>query len=156
MLCLKNLDQEKIKPDNKSVLIVIDMQNCFVVNGTLPVPKGEEIVPLVNKIANAFENVVLTQDWHTANHISFSSSHPGKQPFETTTLPYGQQVLWPDHCVQGRDGNGPGRTGLTEGRTGQKLCEIGPSIQKKEENRLFDKFLYKILFSQLKISRFLK
>jgi nicotinamidase/pyrazinamidase len=93
----------KIKPDARSALIVVDVQNCFVTGGTLPVPKGEEVVPLINRIAKAFDNVVLTQDWHTPGHASFASSHPGKKPFETTKLSYGTQVLWPDHCVQGTD-----------------------------------------------------
>jgi len=94
---------EKIKPSAHSALIVVDVQNCFVTNGTLPVPKGEEVVPIINRIAPAFENVVITQDWHTPGHTSFASSHAGKKPFETTKLAYGTQVLWPDHCVQGTE-----------------------------------------------------
>lgn len=93
-----------IKPNSKSVLIVVDVQNCFTPGGSLAVKKGDEIVPLINRIAKSFENVVLTQDWHTPEHVSFASSHSGKKPFETTKLPYGTQVLWPDHCVQGTDG----------------------------------------------------
>ena len=93
----------KIKPDAASVLIAVDVQNCFVTGGTLPVAKGEEVVPVINRIAAAFQNIVVTQDWHTAGHASFASSYPGKKPFETTTLKYGTQVLWPDHCVQGSD-----------------------------------------------------
>jgi nicotinamidase/pyrazinamidase len=91
----------KIKPGPADVLIVVDVQNCFVPGGTLPVAGGNDIVPLVNRLGRSFEHVVLTQDWHTAGHISFASSHPGKKPFETVSLPYGTQVLWPDHCVQG-------------------------------------------------------
>jgi nicotinamidase/pyrazinamidase len=91
----------KIKPDDRSALIVVDVQNCFVTGGTLPVAKGEEVVPLVNRLSKAFTNVVLTQDWHTPGHASFASTHKGKKPFETTKLSYGTQVLWPDHCVQG-------------------------------------------------------
>jgi nicotinamidase/pyrazinamidase len=91
----------KIKPDAQSALIVVDVQNCFVDGGTLPVKGGAEVVPVINRIAAAFDNVVMTQDWHTAGHASFASSHPGKKPFETTKLAYGTQVLWPDHCVQG-------------------------------------------------------
>jgi nicotinamidase/pyrazinamidase len=91
----------KIKPDELSALIVVDVQNCFVTGGTLPVPKGEEVVPVINQLAKAFDNVVITQDWHTPGHASFASSYPGKKPFETTKLSYGTQVLWPDHCVQG-------------------------------------------------------
>ena len=90
-----------IKPDAKSALLVIDVQNCFVTGGTLPVKGGEEVVPIINKLAGAFETVVVTQDWHTPGHASFASSHAGKKPFETTKLSYGTQVLWPDHCVQG-------------------------------------------------------
>jgi nicotinamidase/pyrazinamidase len=94
---------DKIKPNAQSALIVVDVQNCFVTNGTLPVPKGEEVVPIINRIAQGFENVVITQDWHTPGHASFASTHAGKKPFETTKLAYGTQVLWPDHCVQGTD-----------------------------------------------------
>ena len=92
-----------VKPGAKDALIVVDVQNCFVTGGTLPVKGGEEVVPIINKLAPAFENVVVTQDWHTKGHISFASTHQGKKPFETTKLAYGTQVLWPDHCVQGSD-----------------------------------------------------
>ena len=92
---------QPIRPDAKSALIVVDVQNCFVSGGTLAVPKGEEVVAVINHIAPAFENVVVTQDWHTVGHASFASSHAGRKPFETTKLEYGDQVLWPDHCVQG-------------------------------------------------------
>ena len=94
----------KIKPGAQDVLLVIDVQNCFTPGGSLAVKDGDAIVPLINKLAGGFEHVVLTQDWHTPGHVSFASSHPGKKPFETTSLPYGTQVLWPDHCVQGTDG----------------------------------------------------
>ena len=96
--------QGKIKPGLDSALIVVDVQNCFTPGGSLAVGKGDEIIPLINRIAKAFQNVVLTQDWHTANHVSFASSHAGKKPFDVIDLPYGKQVLWPDHCVQGTDG----------------------------------------------------
>ena len=92
-----------IKPDAKSALIVVDVQNCFVDGGTLPVKGGAQIVPIINKLAASFENIVVTQDWHTPGHASFASTHAGKKPFETTQMPYGTQVLWPDHCVQGSD-----------------------------------------------------
>jgi nicotinamidase/pyrazinamidase len=92
-----------IKPGPKSALIVVDVQNCFVDGGTLPVKGGADVVPVINKLSAAFENVVVTQDWHTPGHVSFASAHQGKKPFETTKLPYGNQVLWPDHCVQGSD-----------------------------------------------------
>ena len=91
----------RLKPGPGDVLIVIDVQNCFVPGGTLPVKGGDQIVPLVNRLAKGFEHVVLTMDWHTRGHASFASSHPGKKPFETVTMPYGTQVLWPDHCIQG-------------------------------------------------------
>jgi nicotinamidase/pyrazinamidase len=68
------------------------------------VPRGDEVVPLINRMASRFEHVVLTQDWHPPGHHSFASSHAGRKPYETITLPYGDQVLWPDHCVQGTDG----------------------------------------------------
>ena len=93
----------KIKPAGSAALIVVDVQNCFIEGGTLPVKKGAEVVPIINKLASAFENIVVTQDWHTPGHASFASSYPGKKPFETTKLSYGNQVLWPDHCVQGTD-----------------------------------------------------
>jgi nicotinamidase/pyrazinamidase len=83
------------------VLLVVDVQNGFMPGGSLPVKDGHEVVPVVNRLARAFEHVVLTQDWHTPGHISFASSHAGRRPFETTQLAYGPQILWPDHCVQG-------------------------------------------------------
>jgi nicotinamidase/pyrazinamidase len=93
-----------IKPDNASALLVIDVQNCFLPGGSLAVKDGEQVVAVINRIAKGFENVVLTQDWHTAGHVSFATSHGGKKPFETVDLAYGKQVLWPDHCVQGTEG----------------------------------------------------
>ena len=93
----------KIKPDARAALIVVDVQNCFVDGGTLPVKGGAEVVAVINKLASAFENIVVTQDWHTPGHASFASAHAGKKPFETIKLAYGTQVLWPDHCVQGTD-----------------------------------------------------
>jgi len=92
-----------IKPDAKSALIVVDVQNCFVDGGTLPVKGGAQVVPIINKLAGSFENIVVTQDWHTPGHASFASAHSGKKAFETASMPYGTQVLWPDHCVQGSD-----------------------------------------------------
>lgn len=86
------------------VLIVVDVQNDFCPGGTLAVPHGDEIVPIVNRLAARFHNVVLTQDWHAPGHFSFASTHPGKNPFATIAAPYGPQVLWPDHCVQGTPG----------------------------------------------------
>jgi nicotinamidase/pyrazinamidase len=93
----------KRKPNANAALIVVDVQNCFIEGGTLPVKGGAEVVPVINKLAGAFQNVVVTQDWHTQGHASFATAYPGKKPFETTTLKYGTQVLWPDHCVQGTD-----------------------------------------------------
>ncbi len=86
------------------VLIVVDMQNDFCPGGALAVPRGDEVVPIVNTLAARFDNVVLTQDWHPRGHSSFASSHPGKNPFETIEASYGPQVLWPDHCVQATPG----------------------------------------------------
>src|SRR5262249_53475067 len=91
------------KPDDTSALLVIDVQNCFLPGGSLAVKDGDQVIPVINDIAKGFGNVVITQDWHTAGHTSFASSHAGKQPFETIDLPYGKQVLWPDHGVQGTD-----------------------------------------------------
>jgi nicotinamidase/pyrazinamidase len=85
-------------------LIIVDVQNDFCPGGRLAVPDGDAVVPLINALAQRFENVLLTQDWHPPGHISFASSHAGRKPFETTVLAYGQQVLWPDHCVQGSRG----------------------------------------------------
>jgi nicotinamidase/pyrazinamidase len=86
------------------VLIVVDVQNCFLPGGSLAVKDGEQVVPIINKLGQSFQHVVMTQDWHTPGHVSFASSHQGKKPFEMIKLPYGDQVLWPDHCVQGTDG----------------------------------------------------
>jgi nicotinamidase/pyrazinamidase len=81
------------------VLIVVDMQYDFLPGGSLAVAGGDEIVPLINTLAKRFTNVVLTQDWHPADHISFASQHSDRQAFEMIELAYGPQVLWPDHCV---------------------------------------------------------
>ncbi len=93
-----------IKIDDASALLIIDVQNCFLPGGSLAVKDGDQVVPVINTLAKGFTNVVMTQDWHTVGHVSFASSHSGKKPFETVDLPYGKQVLWPDHCVQGTDG----------------------------------------------------
>ncbi|MGO4330019.1 bifunctional nicotinamidase/pyrazinamidase [Cupriavidus sp. 2TAF22] len=85
-------------------LLVIDVQNDFMPGGALAVPRGDEIVPVVNRLAQAFAHVVVTQDWHPAGHASFAASHAGTQPFQSIALPYGQQVLWPVHCVQDTPG----------------------------------------------------
>jgi nicotinamidase/pyrazinamidase len=87
--------------NSNAVLIVVDVQNGFMPGGGLPVPLGDEVVPVINALAKKFANVVLTQDWHPADHASFASSHAGKNPYDLMKMPYGDQVLWPDHCVQG-------------------------------------------------------
>lgn len=91
-------------PDAGDALVLIDVQNDFLPGGRLAVPSGDEILPAVAELAQRFENIVLTQDWHPAGHRSFASAHEGKAPFETIEMPYGAQVLWPDHCVQGGEG----------------------------------------------------
>jgi nicotinamidase/pyrazinamidase len=80
------------------------VQNDFMPGGALAVRKGDEVVPLINRLAARFENVVLTQDWHPRDHVSFASSHPGRSAFEKIQLPYGEQILWPPHCVQATPG----------------------------------------------------
>lgn len=85
-------------------LLIIDVQNDFCTGGSLAVPDAEAIIPLINELGPQFDNIVMTQDWHPAGHSSFASSHAGKQPFGTITLPYGEQTLWPDHCIQGSTG----------------------------------------------------
>src|SRR6202042_1914468 len=89
---------------DNDVLIAVDVQNDFCPGGALAVPRGDEVVPIVNRMAARFRNVVLTQDWHPRGHLSFASSHPGRQPFETVTAAYGSQGLWPDHSVQNTPG----------------------------------------------------
>jgi nicotinamidase/pyrazinamidase len=89
-----------IEPDDDDALIVVDVQNDFCPGGALAVPRGDEVVPVVNGLAASFRNVVLTQDWHPRGHLSFASSHPGQQPFATVAASYGPQVLWPGHRVQ--------------------------------------------------------
>jgi nicotinamidase/pyrazinamidase len=86
------------------VLLVVDVQNDFCPGGSLPVSRGNEVVPLINRMAPRFAHVVMTQDWHPAGHLSFASMHPGCKAYETIELPFGTQILWPDHCVQDTDG----------------------------------------------------
>jgi nicotinamidase/pyrazinamidase len=95
---------DKIKPSASSALIVVDVQNCFLPGGSLAVKEGDQVVPVINRIAKGFDNVVMTQDWHTPNHMSFASSHANQKPFDVIKVVYGDQVLWPDHCVQDTDG----------------------------------------------------
>ncbi len=92
----------RIKPDD--LLLVIDVQNDFCPGGALAVSDGDAVVPVINQLAQRFSHMALTQDWHPSGHSSFASSHPGSAPFETITMPYGEQTLWPDHCVQGTRG----------------------------------------------------
>ncbi|MBX3597615.1 MAG: bifunctional nicotinamidase/pyrazinamidase [Rhizobiaceae bacterium] len=89
---------------SSSALIVIDIQNDFCPGGALAVTGGDEIVPLVNRMIENYEHVILTQDWHPTAHSSFASTHTGRAPFETIEAAYGPQTLWPDHCVQGTPG----------------------------------------------------
>ncbi|WP_440999011.1 bifunctional nicotinamidase/pyrazinamidase [Fodinibius sp. SL11] len=86
-------------------LLIIDVQNDFCPGGALEVPKGDAIIPTINKLSEQFDVVIQTQDWHPDGHSSFASSHQGKEPFETINMPYGEQVLWPDHCVQRSQGS---------------------------------------------------
>lgn len=90
----------------RSALILVDLQLDFLPGGALAVPGGHEVMPLVNRLAAGFRNVVLTQDWHPPGHISFATSHPGRTPYDTIELAYGRQILWPDHCLQGSAGAG--------------------------------------------------
>ena len=91
-------------PIPDACLIVVDVQYDFMPGGALAVPRGDEVVPVINRLAAGFANIVLTQDWHPRGHASFASSHPGRKPFERIALSYGEQVLWPEHCVQGTPG----------------------------------------------------
>lgn len=85
-------------------LLIVDIQNDFCPGGSLAVKEGDQVIPLINQLSKKFEIVVATQDWHPAGHSSFASTHPGKEAYETIQLPYGSQVLWPDHCMQGTPG----------------------------------------------------
>jgi nicotinamidase/pyrazinamidase len=87
-----------------NALLIVDVQNDFCPGGALEVPNGDEVVPVINNLTEKFDNIIQTQDWHPKGHYSFASSYEGKQPFETTDLQYGEQVLWPDHCVQNTNG----------------------------------------------------
>ncbi len=85
-------------------LVIVDVQLDFCPGGALPVPEGDAVVDAINTLSPLFDHIIVTQDWHPAGHLSFASSHPGKRPYDTVALPYGEQVLWPDHCVQGTPG----------------------------------------------------
>lgn len=93
-----------IKPEQRDVLLVIDVQNDFCPGGSLAVPRGHDVVPIINDLIKRFDHVVLTQDWHPRGHSSFASSHSGQQEFSEFEMPYGAQTLWPDHCIQGSSG----------------------------------------------------
>jgi nicotinamidase/pyrazinamidase len=93
-----------MKRGDRDALLIIDVQNDFCPGGALAVPRGDEIVPAVNRLAAEFSHVILTQDWHPRGHASFASSHPGRKPFDTIDVAYGGQILWPDHCVQATQG----------------------------------------------------
>jgi nicotinamidase/pyrazinamidase len=88
----------------EDVLLVVDVQYDFMPGGALAVAHGDDVVPVINRLAPAFSHVVLTQDWHPRSHVSFAANHEGRRPFEMMTLPYGEQVLWPTHCVQDTEG----------------------------------------------------
>ena len=94
----------RIQPDDNDLLLIIDVQNDFCPGGALAVADGDAVVPVINRLAERFDHVVLTQDWHPAGHSSFATSHPGSAAFEAISMPYGRQTLWPDHCVQGTSG----------------------------------------------------
>jgi nicotinamidase-related amidase len=86
------------------VLLVVDIQNDFCPGGALSVPLGDRVIPVINRLIAHFPHVILTQDWHPPGHLSFASAHPGRSPHESIRAPYGEQILWPDHCVQGTVG----------------------------------------------------
>jgi nicotinamidase/pyrazinamidase len=92
-----------LRPANEA-LLAVDLQNDFCTGGALPVPGGEAVVAPINRLARLFATVVATQDWHPPGHRSFASAYPGRKPYETIALPYGPQVLWPDHCVHDTEG----------------------------------------------------
>ena len=89
---------------SEDLLLIIDVQNDFCPGGALAVSDGDAVVPIVNRLSQRFDHAALTQDWHPSGHSSFATSHPGSAPFETIAMIYGQQTLWPDHCVQGTTG----------------------------------------------------
>jgi nicotinamidase/pyrazinamidase len=95
---------ETIEIGQNDLLLIIDVQNDFCPTGTLPVPDGDQVVAPINALGQKFSQSAMSQDWHPKGHSSFASTHKGKQPFETTEMPYGTQVLWPDHCINGTTG----------------------------------------------------
>jgi nicotinamidase/pyrazinamidase len=95
---------ERLTIRDRDILLVVDIQNDFCPGGALSVPRGDEVVPSINRLATRFPHVVLTQDWHPQGHLSFASAHPGRKPYNTIEVAYGSQILWPDHCVQATPG----------------------------------------------------
>jgi nicotinamidase/pyrazinamidase len=95
---------ERLTIRDRDILLVVDIQNDFCPGGALAVPRGDEVVPSINRLATRFPHVVLTQDWHPPGHLSFASAHPGRKPYDTIEVAYGTQILWPDHCVQATPG----------------------------------------------------
>jgi nicotinamidase/pyrazinamidase len=100
----RRAEGEALRSTERDILLVIDVQNDFCDGGALAVPRGSEVVPLINRLAAGFRHIVLTQDWHPPDHRSFASAHEGRRPFESVAMPYGAQTLWPDHCVAGTRG----------------------------------------------------
>ena len=94
----------RLNPTETDVLLIIDVQNDFCPGGSLAVDGGDDVVPVINRLQDHFDNIVLTQDWHPTDHTSFASGHAKKKPFESVTVAYGDQTLWPDHCIQGTPG----------------------------------------------------
>ncbi len=94
----------QMRPGDDDLLLIIDVQNDFCPGGALAVAEGDAVVPVINRLAERFAHIGLTQDWHPPGHSSFATSNPGSAPFEAISMPYGQQTLWPDHCVQGTPG----------------------------------------------------
>ncbi|HWE84947.1 MAG TPA: bifunctional nicotinamidase/pyrazinamidase [Terracidiphilus sp.] len=93
-----------MRPTSNSVLLVVDVQNDFCPGGALAVPEGDAVIPVIHRVAPMFQHVLLTQDWHSPHHLSFASAHAGRQPFQTIHVSYGEQTLWPEHCIQGSKG----------------------------------------------------
>jgi nicotinamidase/pyrazinamidase len=87
-----------------NALLIIDVQNDFCPGGALAVPEGDRVIPVINQLIKSFDHVIQSQDWHPIDHSSFASSHEGKNPYDSIQVDYGEQILWPDHCIQGSDG----------------------------------------------------
>jgi nicotinamidase/pyrazinamidase len=96
--------REPMEINARDVLLIIDVQNDFCPSGALAVPDGDAVLDPIHRVAPQFAHIILTQDWHPANHASFASAHPGKHPFDQIEAGYGPQTLWPDHCIQGSKG----------------------------------------------------